>query len=96
MNKTECLEHEWEFEPGDWCPVCQGISIEKERRNAFLNRVQTMYEEKQGIWLEGYEMATNDIIKLLESELGQGNPDFITERDTTIERLIALIKVENK
>lgn len=36
------------------------------------------------------------IIKLLESELGQGNPDFITERDTTIERLIALIKGENK
>ncbi len=35
------------------------------------------------------------IIKLLESELGQGNPDFITERDTTIERLIALIKGEN-
>lgn len=34
------------------------------------------------------------IIKLLESELGQGNPDFITERDTTIERLIALIKGE--
>lgn len=34
------------------------------------------------------------IIKLLESELNQGNPDFITERDTTIERLIALIKGE--
>lgn len=45
--------------------------------------------------IKGANAERERIIKLLESELGQGNPDFITERDTTIERLIALIKGEN-
>lgn len=41
---TECAEHEWHFEPGDWCPVCQGIELEKERITQIIRQKITPKE----------------------------------------------------
>ena len=50
--------------------INKGRKLEREAHEKWLNRVRTWYEEKQSIWYEGYEYATNDIIKLWEIEMG--------------------------
>lgn len=73
----------------------KGVFAERESRNAWLNRVRTWYPEKANIWCEGYEVAVNDIIKLLEDTAiknGKGTKAIHWHLD----KLIALIKGENK
>lgn len=66
-----------------------GVMAERERREAWLDRVRTWYPEKADIWMEGYETAETRIIKLLEEM-------FDEWADIRLETLIALIKGENK
>ncbi len=74
----------------------EGRKFEIERREAWLNRVRTWYPEKANIWYEGYEMATNDIIKLIRDRVAQakeyGKTGRITamQKDVTFEDLEAI------
>ncbi len=92
-EKQFCARCEYYYSEMFTCPICYGAEQEVLRREAWLNRVRTMYEEKANIWYEGYEYATNDIIKLLE-------PFFDKAENAETRRLlimaIALIKGENK
>ena len=36
MPSTDCDAHGWNFEPGDACPVCDGVNLERERIIALL------------------------------------------------------------
>ena len=36
MPTTDCDAHGWNFEPGDTCPVCDGMVLERERIIALL------------------------------------------------------------
>ena len=78
----------------------EGRKFEVERRGAWLNRVRTWYPEKANIWCEGYEMAVNDIIKLIEEhalDYAEITCDFNGHGVSFDEQgLIALIKGENK
>ena len=46
---------------------------ERERREAWLNRVRTWYQAKADIWYEGYETAEIRIVKMLEKQLAEQN-----------------------
>ena len=66
-EKQFCSKCEYYYSEMFTCPICYGAEQERKRRNAWLLRVQTMYEEKAGIWYEGYEQAFQDIFKLIET-----------------------------
>ena len=71
-----------------------GVRAERERREAWLNRVRTWYPEKTNIWMEGYETAETRIIDLLK-ELDIKVFGRLVYNDSR-EELIALIKGANK
>jgi hypothetical protein len=43
-----------------------GKQLERERRLAHLNKIQTWYPDKASAWYEGYETAEARILKMLE------------------------------
>jgi hypothetical protein len=65
-----CSTHEWSWSAGDvsGCPVCLGITLEKARRSDYLARIQTWNPDKVQIYFEGWEAATDLIIKELEAK----------------------------
>lgn len=46
--------------------INKGRKLEREQREAWLNRVRTWYPEKAEIWIEGYETAVATAIKALD------------------------------
>lgn len=54
MPTMDCDAHGWNFEPGDTCPVCDGIVLERERIIALLEAqlpevVEDAFDEIIGI-----------------------------------------------
>lgn len=75
MSSMDCDAHGWNFEPGDSCPVCDGMDLERERIVALIGKKITEAaedvrfppdEDTQGAFIYAYTLS--GIIALIKGE----------------------------
>ena len=81
MPTKDCDAHGWNFEPGDTCPVCDGMELERERiiglleENALINESDgEFFTGKQGKHSRTVGETLRHAILLINGE--QDNPHY--------------------
>jgi hypothetical protein len=78
MPTMDCDAHGWNFEPGDACPVCEGIVLERERIIALLNDNTCPKCESGDLVHQGCE-GNLDAVALIKELSQNANTESVSE-----------------
>lgn len=65
-EQNNCAEHDWWFEVGDTCPVCEGINAEQARIIKLLEEMPDDYWTRLGGFANKVDRA--ELIELIKGE----------------------------